>query len=240
MGYNMGHLLYTTNPRDGINIRGHGQHIGGAIMDDHTSDSIPTKVCTKCGVEYPATLEFFYAKKSCKYGVNSYCKRCSVRVSIDNSRKNTEQARARRQRWTEKHPDKDRESKRLYYEKHRQEVIDKASDKQQHDKQWTANRNRKWKKDNPLKVLAMAHKRRALEMKAEGCFTAEDIRKIRKLQRERCYWCGNVLLDDVHIDHRVPLSRGGSNAPGNLVIACQHCNLSKSDKLPHEWCGRLL
>jgi 5-methylcytosine-specific restriction endonuclease McrA len=40
----------------------------------------------------------------------------------------------------------------------------------------------------------------------------------------------------------VPLSRGGSNGPENIVIACPTCNLAKKDKMPHEWPegGRLL
>jgi 5-methylcytosine-specific restriction endonuclease McrA len=48
--------------------------------------------------------------------------------------------------------------------------------------------------------------------------------------------------DTYHVDHVVPLVRGGSDDPSNLVIACVPCNLSKGDKLPHEWkrSGRLL
>lgn len=44
------------------------------------------------------------------------------------------------------------------------------------------------------------------------------------------------------VDHVVPLVKGGSNGPDNLVIACSTCNLRKNDKLPHEWPegGRLL
>lgn len=39
-------------------------------------------------------------------------------------------------------------------------------------------------------------------------------------------------------DHVIPLSRGGSNDPENLVAACMPCNSSKADKLLSEWGGR--
>jgi 5-methylcytosine-specific restriction endonuclease McrA len=41
--------------------------------------------------------------------------------------------------------------------------------------------------------------------------------------------------DKYHVDHVVPLSRGGSDGPENIVISCPRCNCSKSSKLPEEW-----
>lgn len=42
----------------------------------------------------------------------------------------------------------------------------------------------------------------------------------------RCSYCGNpVSRDKMTISHRIPLSRGGSNAYENLKLACRTCNL---------------
>ncbi len=50
-----------------------------------------------------------------------------------------------------------------------------------------------------------------------------------------------VRLDGkYHVDHRIPLSRNGDNNPGNLCLTHPYCNQSKKDKMPWEWCGRLL
>ena len=52
----------------------------------------------------------------------------------------------------------------------------------------------------------------------------------------RCVYCGysgNLL----HLDHALPLSRGGSSEPDNLVCACQFCNASKGNRTPDEWRG---
>lgn len=50
----------------------------------------------------------------------------------------------------------------------------------------------------------------------------------------RCVYCGEADAE-MHIDHVVPISRGGSNEVDNLVAACAACNSSKGDKLPSEW-----
>lgn len=41
-------------------------------------------------------------------------------------------------------------------------------------------------------------------------------------------------LPGIHIDHRVPRSKGGSLASSNLVVACSDCNYGKKDVLLEE------
>lgn len=83
-------------------------------------------------------------------------------------------------------------------------------------------------------------RRRKRISSASGSYSADDIALLLRSQKSRCWWCGMELADTFHIDHRIPLSRGGSNAPENLCISCPKCNLSKGNKLPHEWNDRLL
>lgn len=48
-----------------------------------------------------------------------------------------------------------------------------------------------------------------------------------------CFYCGKLVdRDEATIDHVVPLSKGGPNAPGNKVIACHKCNQAKADEVP--------
>ena len=46
----------------------------------------------------------------------------------------------------------------------------------------------------------------------------------------RCSYCGRGETEGVklHIDHLVPVARGGRNELDNLVTACQDCNLGKA------------
>lgn len=45
---------------------------------------------------------------------------------------------------------------------------------------------------------------------------------------ERCVYCGSHT--QLCRDHRIPLSKGGSNWPANLVPSCKPCNMKKYNK----------
>jgi hypothetical protein len=49
-----------------------------------------------------------------------------------------------------------------------------------------------------------------------------------------CSYCSRADRP-IHLDHVVPRSRGGPDAPRNLVTACESCNMAKGDLLPSEW-----
>lgn len=47
-----------------------------------------------------------------------------------------------------------------------------------------------------------------------------------------CQFCGKYMADEVglHIDHIVPISKGGKTIPSNLQVLCSKCNGNKSNK----------
>lgn len=52
------------------------------------------------------------------------------------------------------------------------------------------------------------------------------------LQRDgfRCRYCGTpAATAELQVDHVVPVAKGGTNDPANLVTACWLCNIGKSD-----------
>lgn len=60
--------------------------------------------------------------------------------------------------------------------------------------------------------------------------------RCKKCYREwssTCFYCGIPLCGPhhakSHVDHLVPVSRGGTDDPVNLVKACERCNLAKGD-----------
>lgn len=46
-------------------------------------------------------------------------------------------------------------------------------------------------------------------------------------QRHLCALCGGWMFDTPHVDHVVPLSRGGAHVEGNLQLTHAVCNLKK-------------
>lgn len=53
-----------------------------------------------------------------------------------------------------------------------------------------------------------------------------------KTQKRKCFYCSAPLgWGDATIDHKIPLSRGGTDAWTNIVVACLNCNQAKADRI---------
>lgn len=64
---------------------------------------------------------------------------------------------------------------------------------------------------------------------------SSNIRRSLFIQQDgKCNGCSNELIES-HIDHIVPLSRGGLNIDDNVQLLCPACNLSKGSKTMEEW-----
>ena len=51
-----------------------------------------------------------------------------------------------------------------------------------------------------------------------------------------CYLClVPIEFKKDHLEHKIPLSRGGTNIYENLAVACQKCNCMKHNKTEDEF-----
>lgn len=91
----------------------------------------------------------------------------------------------------------------------------------------------------PEAMRTRAHNRRARVLAAGGVIRKQDVKLKLQQQGMKCYWCQKPL-EKYHIDHVVPIAKGGTNGPENIACTCPECNWSKSDKMPWEFAGRLL
>lgn len=154
-----------------------------------------------------------------------------------------EKTRLRQQRWLEKNRDKQNAAQRArraaniigvrakeaVYRKERATAIKAAQ--------------RRYDQRNPEAKRALVRLRRARKRGAIGNHTAEDINRIRDVQRDRCAYCRTGLSGGGSVDHIIALSKGGSNWPNNLQLLCTPCNSSKHNRDPIDFArsrGRLL
>lgn len=93
--------------------------------------------------------------------------------------------------------------------------------------------------NNPKIGVALVARRRArlLNCPVNDNFTAADIRKTLLDQQGLCWnpYCLKVIVNEYHVDHVFPVSRGGSNSKRNIQLLCPRCNLQKYDKTMEEF-----
>lgn len=219
-------------------------------MDTPDSTTV-TRKCCMCGEEFPLTSEHWYKDKKSPLGLGYCCKVCARQKAkrwLDENRernketcknwyannrdavgayreKNAEYIAEKKREWRRNNPDKTKKHK---------------SDSQKRNRASANARSKRWRERNPDKLRMWTRVGQHRRRHAVGTFTAQDIDLLYRSQRGKCWWCGKPLGDAYHIDHRIPLVRGGTNAPENLCLTCPPCNLSKGAKLPHEWINRLL
>ncbi len=193
------------------------------------------KQCTLCGETKPR-CEFHPRRNGTS--VHSWCKVCwRIKARERNQKPKTEQQKRDRLRkqaayraanhdrikashakWCKAHPDKVKK----YAADARANMTDIQLDQRRMH-------TRKWFRKNKEYQRIRQNKRRAND---DGrSYTAEDIARIRKAQRNRCAAC-RKKLDQFHIDHIKAISRGGSNHPRNIQLLCPPCNIRKKDKDP--------
>ena len=63
------------------------------------------------------------------------------------------------------------------------------------------------------------------------------IKQLLKDQGPRCYYC-NIYFSEsngFHVDHKIPLARGGRHTVDNFALACPLCNIKKHTKTADEF-----
>ena len=55
------------------------------------------------------------------------------------------------------------------------------------------------------------------------------------LAKGNCYYCEqHFSAEELTMDHKVPVARGGKSTKGNVVVACKDCNTNKKHLTPAE------
>lgn len=135
---------------------------------------------------------------------------------------------------------------RRYYESHKQQFIDRARrwrksnpEKMKLIREKEKPKIYKWRREHKELVQSWVSKRKAIQLGAiigDNAQIVELIQSIKTNRRTRCYYCGKSLYrKPFHMDHIVPLSRGGKHSIENLCVSCPMCNCKKGSRLISEW-----
>lgn len=164
------------------------------------------KLCTSCKVEKP--LFDFSPDKRISSGLQSRCKPCYAQIMKERRKINPQAHRES----VKKSVQKNYSAKLARNNKYRLENPEKV-------KEW----KRKDRIENKSRILADNAKRRSLQQ-------GETSEKIEQLYALRDFYISMSLGDNFHVDHIIPLSRGGKHIFDNLQVIPAIDNLRKGAK----------
>jgi len=144
--------------------------------------------------------------------------------------------RVYRNEYRQKNKDAANSYGREYYQKNKVAML--ASDKEyyQKNRQKRIDASSKWNKENKERHNEHARTKNNRRRAAKSIkFTVEQLAGRLDYWGRKCYLKLEGCTGEYkHLDHVIPLSRGGLHALSNLRPACQSCNLRKGNKLLKE------
>ncbi len=221
----------------------------GCIVGGFLFWGISMKTCIKCGKSL--SEDNFYKNKRQKDGLMNNCKPCQIQYNVIWRAANPEKKRKHDAKGRVVHREKRLAHSKKYYAIHRREILEnRAKYRVEHGEEMRkrsvenhirhrAKRlkyNAKYRLTHQAEHLQYALKRRYKEKLNKGKSYCDWARKLRSKKTFVCYWCGQrkpVRL--LHIDHIVPISKGGADCISNVVPSCAYCNLSKKAKDLNLW-----
>lgn len=177
------------------------------------------KVCGKC--EEWKVFDEFNKCKSKKNGYQSSCKQCYKEYNQTNQEKISQQRK-----------------------KYRQSNKEKMAEYRQTNKEKLTKQMKEYRQSEQGKAARYKIRIKRLSYKHKVNFTPHERKHILDRDNWSCQCCGIEVHDEsigkwntpnkCHIDHIVPISKGGNSESRNLRVLCRTCNLSKGDKVDEQ------
>lgn len=209
------------------------------------------KRCSQCHIE-KVLSDFNKNQQMCRECQKAYMK----------AYRQTPEYKAMKAKHNKKYRETHKEESKEYYELNKERICANARDRyannpeilekqrayRQANKEIYREYDRKWKANNPdkvkmwgdayraenqelIKVVKHNYKVRRRAQEAQGKISTNLISMLKGVQANKCFYC-DTELKDYHLDHIIPLSKGGEHKDYNIVLACPTCNMIKSNKDP--------
>jgi 5-methylcytosine-specific restriction endonuclease McrA len=193
-----------------------------------------------------AGLVRYFTGKPCKNGhiaerqvSNGVCVECSALIQSKYRSVHYDKVLERNRKYRANNPEWTKEQNQKFYAAHKEQHSEQA-------KIWRSKNIEKlkadkvrWREENREAHRAQRRNRKARKRQNGGTHTAADILDILRMQKFTCAACPTSLKKNpYHVDHIIPLSKGGGNGRRNLQILCVECNLEKSALDPHVFMRR--
>lgn len=210
-----------------LRLRRHGDPLAGRPPWDEFEIPVE-KTCTRCGETKP--LEQFATRSGARDGHSPWCKACFK----DHYRKTADAAGVRRREWIHANPNYFKDYYRANRAKKiaaaRQYAVAHAEERREWMRRYAAENREKINAASREYQRRTGHKYSKARMLAKRTRVVEtvDRREVFTRGAGRCGICAEpVDLATFHIDHIIPLARGGEHSYANTQPAHPLCNLQK-------------
>ena len=188
-----------------------------------------TKQCNTCNTI--KEISEFYTSKQTKDGLTYRCKTCKSIYVKEYRERNAQKMRE----WANESYARHKPARNMYNKKYNELNRDKMNE-------WKRAYHHK-NKDKDWYIVSKrnsGNKRRAIKRStSDGTIPYNvkyplntELETLLGLQGNKCYICDTDLNKGKHLDHHVPLSRGGTHTIDNVVWLCPTCNRQKFSKVP--------
>jgi 5-methylcytosine-specific restriction endonuclease McrA len=168
------------------------------------------------------------------------CKTCQKAAALRRYYANKEEYAANNKRWREANAERrkadfaawyaeNKDRQREYYLSRREEVREYYRGRRAANPGGETHYSREWRKRNPEK-WALRNRENQRRRRGEQPVSYSAILEEHGMV---CHLCGGGIpsLDDLHMDHVIPLAKGGAHHADNIRPAHALCNMRKSDKI---------
>ena len=131
--------------------------------------------------------------------------------------------------------EKKRERDRQDYQKHREKRLVSSRKWSKENPEEHKAAVRRWAQEHPERIRERLRQYQTKKRNRLGVVPENITEKMMLEQEGRCNHCSKSLKQGYHIDHIVPLSKGGMHDEYNLQLLCPHCNQVKHDSVDAKW-----
>lgn len=209
------------------------------------------KICRLCNIE--KDLSEFYKRNQHKDGFDTRCKDCVNEYARKYYINNDNKYSNKRKEYNNKNKDvlnkKSREQYKLgrykyldkrkeYYNENKDIIRVRHSNYDQRNRENIALRKKNYGKTERGKMVRMnnIHKRKSLRLSStDNTITAKFLQQLAN-DTKYCIFTGvELTADNRHLDHIIPLSRGGKHSADNVRFISDKANQMKGNKLDEEF-----